>query len=316
MHIAAFSHSKHRDPVIPGEDTILLLPGIAGVFDGATDPFGESIDGKTPGRLASQTVAKACARIFSIPENFNMPLVDLMRDLSSAIAAKAARHDYSGRPATTLALAVVGTDALRLVVVGDSGIRLNGHEVLRHNKPIDAISTTARIAVFKALKRRQEDRDRVEMDTRQIIFQGLEKSVHDGLISTDEMNAVMQHTLLQCAWVAADDVVSAFLREGIQSQMKYGNAGGHALGFSTLDGTPALLSDVIDVVRPLADVRSIEIFSDGYFRIPEHPGVSAWENTHRTSEQIDYHKIDRIPNVKGSTSSEFSDDRSIIVINR
>ena len=44
MQITSFSRSKYRDFDALGDDITLLLPGLYGVFDGATDPTKTIID--------------------------------------------------------------------------------------------------------------------------------------------------------------------------------------------------------------------------------------------------------------------------------
>ena len=74
------------------------------------------------------------------------------------------------------------------------------------------------------------------------------------------------------------------------------------------------MKDVIDVSLDIKNVKSIELFSDGYFAVPANVTIEAWEQMFAEIEKIDPHKIHKYPNVKGSTTTDFSDDRSVIIL--
>jgi hypothetical protein len=58
----------------------------------------------------------------------------------------------------------------RFLSLGDSGIRINGARVLKHEKLIDSISTEVRVSIFKILAEKFNDPDEHELMTRQAIF--------------------------------------------------------------------------------------------------------------------------------------------------
>ena len=61
-------------------------------------------------------------------------------------------------------------------------------------------------------------------------------------------------------------------------------------------------------------VRSIELFTDGYFEPAAEPSFAAWEAVFREVERLDPEKIGRYPSVKGSDSGHYAVDRTVIVI--
>jgi hypothetical protein len=68
-----------------------------------------------------------------------------------------------------------------------------------------------------------------------------------------------------------------------------------------------------DVLLSKNDVTSIEIFSDGYVSIPTSGiRVGDWEKEFERVETVDFHKTGAFPAVKGSTSVESCDDRTIL----
>ena len=199
-------------------------------------------------------------------------------------------------------------------MVGDSGVRVNGKDIYRHLKGIDDVSAAARVEVFKLLVNRGRDEDETELAARRAIFQGFDTCVAEAVLSEKDAVKILESVASSQSAIAPFDVVNKFIRAGIKSQSGYGNDDTHPLGFSVLNGVAPSLNDVIDVEIELGSVSTLEVFSDGYFDLPSGVTIEAWEQKFDEIEHADARKLDEYPNVKGSTSTEFSDDRSIIVV--
>ena len=74
------------------------------------------------------------------------------------------------------------------------------------------------------------------------------------------------------------------------------------------------LRDVIDVTRPKAGIRTIELFSDGYPTLPDAATAAAWEDSFARAEAEDRHMIGAHATVKGATRTEFHDDRTVVIV--
>lgn len=74
------------------------------------------------------------------------------------------------------------------------------------------------------------------------------------------------------------------------------------------------LQQLQEFERDKRDITSIEIFSDGYPSLPAVPSVAAWEAAFRSAETEDFSKIGRYAAVKGSTTTQFHDDRSVVIL--
>ncbi len=314
MQITTFTAPKDRSLRMPSDDTLLILPGVVGVFDGATSPQKNRPAGTSSGRIASQAAAMAVAALAERGALATAPAARIFADISARIRDASALHGMEGKPSTTMALAIRDGDALRFLAVGDTGIRLNGDRLLRHEKPIDEVSTLARIRVHARLSSRLDDRDEVERLARQVSFEGLREAVSSGLLGAEEAAEIRAEVAARFAAYDLDDAVTRFLDDGIRSQFRLANSGDHPLGYSTLNRDETLLSDVIDLRLPLADLHSIEIFSDGYFSLPAEVSVAAWERAFAETEAADFAKLGPYASVKGSTTREFTDDRSVIVV--
>lgn len=315
MKCEVFSRSKYRNGAQPGDDAVLLIPGVlAAVLDGATDPQGGQKNGKSPGQFAAQSVAAACASLFLTPANMLLCAEEITARLAQELKLKVAGQGFLGTPSTTLALVLFLPDAVRILCIGDSGVRINGDQVFQFNKLIDEISAAARVAIFSILQARISDLDQLEYTTRKVVFLGVKHAVEQGVLTGKEMNSVIEMVGNEFADLSIGADIAAFLQDGIASQNHYANMVGHPLGFSALNGEPASQEDVIDVTLPASSVQTIELFSDGYQRLPKGQEIADWEQENHASQSADFHNIGVLKSVKGATSAEFFDDRSVISI--
>ncbi len=315
MKIEIASHSKYRAPGRLGDDVFLALPGgVFGVFDGATDARGTLINGLAAGRFAALTVSGASAALLADQAARELPADDIIAHLSAALARRTNTLDLPIPPSTTLALCIEIGANWRFIALGDSGFRLNGQEVLCTNKIIDDVSTHARVALFAHLQSRLSDPDAVEIASRQGIFLGFDKAVVDGVLPERLARQIIRDTIAATGLSAHADVVRTFLSGGICTQHRYANASDNALCFDTMNGTAPVLGQMIDETRPKEAIQSIEIFSDGYPDVPAQVSTAAWEAAFAKAEAVDFHKIGRFATVKGSTTTEYFDDRTVIVM--
>lgn len=307
--------SKFRDGLRVGDDVPVVVPGVLyGVFDGATDPRGTIVDGIGAGRLAALTVAHAMTDLAFDPDQSRRPGAEIIAQLSRALASRTAPLGLSIPPSTTLAVALDCGDDWRFLAVGDTGIRLNGREVLQREKIIDAVSTGARVRVFRDLLRRGTDPDAAEYAARRAIMLGLDAAEAEGILRPGLAAEIIAQTTAELSLGDHAAEIREFLSAGIQSQYRLGNRVDHVLGFDTLNGTLPCRGELLDMTRPKSGIRSIEIFSDGYPDLPTEVSASAWEASFRSVDSTDYHRIGAFAAVKGSTSDEYFDDRTVIIL--
>lgn len=315
MRIELFNRSKYRDGSAPGDDVPLVVPGaVYGIFDGATDPRGALVEGVPAGRLAALVVAAEMASLAADPAVATMAGSRIVGRLAAALKERTDPLDLAIPPSTTLAVALDCGDNWRFLLLGDSGIRLNGHEVHRHDKIIDTVSATARVATFNDLRSRWDDVDDVEHTARMSIFLGFENAIGEGTLSAQQAQAIIDKTIETTGLHDWADTIAKFLMGGVQTQHLFGNAAGNPLCFDTMNGTTPKLGELADFVRAKSAVETIEIFSDGYANLPDAASVPAWEKAFDAAEAIDYHKIGAFATVKGSTRSEYFDDRTVLIL--
>jgi hypothetical protein len=329
MRIEAFSEAKTPDDPAANEDQLLILPGRGhAVIDGVTDRTGDRYDGLLAGRLASLTVQQATAAFLLDPAERELDAARLIGRVAMAIrnayqrhgVLEVARREPPRRFGATLALAAEGEDFWRFVLVGDSGLRLNGSELWLNDTGLDRITASLRQAAYRRVGSAGGTPDDQARVGRACAFHGA-ANIHpdmqpwlDEAALADLRAACLVACRSQFPEVPVADIERLLDGGVLGGQGQFQNNTISPLSYAVLDGfeTPLELVRVID--RERRAVSSIELFTDGYFEPAAAPSVAAWEASFRQVEQIDAEKIDRYPCVKGSTAGRYADDRTVIVI--
>jgi hypothetical protein len=325
MWIEACSLSRDPARAEANEDALVLLPGRAfAVIDGVSDRTGARYDGMLSGRYAARLVAATLERLVggtSAPP----PVESIVPTLSAAIqeayrrhfTIDAARADWGARLCSTLALALFDGAALHLVMVGDSGIRINGREVVQESKDLDRITSTLR---SHAWHRAPGDAAARDAAARQVTWGGVgqEAAVFapHGLSAAD-VAAVGAAAEAECVamlpHVPRADIAHLIRRGIVGAQGDYQNNPESVLGYSCLDGfeIPRTLMRIVTVEA--RTVETLEMFTDGYFLPGEGFGLASWEAAHLRVEAEDPAKVGRFRSTKGSVPGQrWADDRTYV----
>ncbi len=320
MLIESLSVPKYRDLSRPGDDVMALLPGrLYAVFDGATDALGLTVNGLSSGRFAASEAARAMMEHALSPDRGATPPEQWLVNMNLAIAQELQAANVNGmRVGSTAAIVEdAGGDELRFLLVGDSGIRINGEELIWLHKDIDQIYGMGRAAIFTFLQRKGLQGDALEQRTRELVFLGLD-SAGSQEMTTEDVVLLLQEVRGRCDLVLQPDAlphVEGLLRAGIgRGQSGYGNQLGHSLGYAVLNGGLTSGPDVLSFCRPKSSVRSVELFTDGYMAVPTGSRVAEWEAEFWRVETEDFSKTAQYMSTKGSTSQQFSDDRTVLAV--
>jgi hypothetical protein len=328
MKIEAFSEGKNLDAPEANEDQFLVLPGRAyAVIDGATDITGQLYDGKRGGWLASHIAMQAVADFLLDPAERELNPERLIERVSAAIRASYARHgileiargDPARRFGATLTLAADLGETFRFVLIGDSGLRIDGTAVFINDTELDLVTASLRMEAYRMVGEAgggAEERARVG---RACAFYGAAKLHPDMRPWLDETKRglLYERSLAWCharfpAVPEAD--FRLVLDTGISGPAQFANNTASPLSYAVLDGfeIPLPLVRVID--RPRTAIRSIELFTDGYFKPGGAPALDDWEAAFAEVERVDPEKIARYPSVKGSTARMNTDDRTVVIV--
>ena len=315
MNFDLFSRSKYRANDKSGDDVTLILPGVCfGVLDGATDAEGRDLNGVPYGRAASMVASQILAEILLPYRNREKDAETLLADLCTSYARAFEDCGLDQLPATTVAMAIDCGANWRFLSLGDSGIRINGARVLKHEKLLDSISTEVRVSIFKILAEKFDDPDEHELMTRQAIFLGLAEARSRGLLSEDVVEMLIEETIENLKLSGISEIVRDFLLLGIRHQNRFSNSDENILCYDIVSSRKPVLGQWVEEIVPKQEVKTIEIFSDGYATYPEEVSIVAWEKEFSRCDEVDFHRIDEFAAVKGGTSSEFFDDRTLIVV--
>jgi hypothetical protein len=323
MRIEVLSVSKYLRPVRAGEDVPVIVPGRAyAVLDGATDVNGSKIAGLNSGRFAALTCAAALAATAAAePAEAHTP-EELVAALNARLGAEL--DDWSeklGRPvgaATTLALVEPIGDRFRFTLVGDSGIRINGSETFQCLKPVDDVMSAGRVLLQRLLEARGVDAAELEVKSRQGVFHGFDAAVPALISAEDAVRLIAESRAALAARgfpAPVLDSVEPMLRAGIaRGQYAHANDPIHPMGYASIDGTRSDGFGFLSFERPAAEVRTIEIFSDGYLEQPDEVSIAAWEAVAARIEAEDPKKVITHWGVKGSNDVQLFDDRTVIIL--
>jgi len=334
-HLEAFTLGKKFGHPELNEDSFVVIPGGGyAVIDGVTDRNGTRYGGMLSGQFASRTVKRATelyilaqsdpnapeAMRYKGPESFITYLTDVLAQAYVAEGAyEAARDDWKIRGGCTVMAAFHIGDRLEVVAVGDSGIRINGEDVLQVLKPLDDVTGLLRREAWNFFS--AQGRSPVEADTlaAAITWRGTRNQEPGQPTSAPAVLAQIEERALAACRERMPEVPEAEFVELIEHGIMHGqgnfqNAGERALGYGGLDGFPVLPKYIDSRSYDLATIDSIELFSDGYFKIADGFGVAAWEEGFREVEAIDPHKLGPYLSTKGTTEAALTDDRTYVGI--
>lgn len=327
--LEAFTLGKRFGQPELNEDSLVVVPDLGyAVIDGVTDRNGTRYRGMLAGRFASRAAACTLNRfLLDVGQEghaYDGPeaLVALLTDAVAAGyreggAYEQARANTTLRAGCAVAVAFTIGETLEVMLVGDSGIRVNGGSVKQGLKPLDDVTSRLRRETwryFEALGHGVAECDRLAAS---VTWQGTRHQPDTLRTSTPKVREAIEALALAVNREALPDVpeweILELIHHGIANgQSKFQNAAERALGYGVIDGF-AVPAKFIDTARfPLAEVETIELFSDGYFAPAHEFGVAAWEAEFERVEQEDPYKVGRYMSTKGTTETALTDDRTYL----
>ena len=321
--------TEAKDPGRPetNEDRIVVLPGRAyAVIDGATDKSGTRWDGLTGGQIAAQTVADVVTAVAlaDAPPPSGRDLVDrIARAIRTHYVRlgieAAAEADPLGRFSATLALALVTAEGWRLYRIGDSGMRLNGTETLLEEGLLDHVYSLFRTALWRGFAARGLPIDEIDRRARQRLVEGAAHPSEDSDLVLAARDQAVSDIVARFPVLTREEV-GPILDQGLRRQTDYRDHSHvyrdrpHPLGYGPLDGWPISERFIHVDERPKDAVRSIELFTDGYYGVAPGARLAAWESWLQDVQREDPHRIGRFASTKGSVPGRNADDRSVVIV--
>ena len=327
MRFEAFTQGKNLDHPEANEDALLIIPGRGfAVIDGVTDITGREVDGMRSGRLASGIVQRATAEFLCSPAAADAEPSLLIETVSSALRNvytrlgifDDARADPTRRFGATLTVAIDRGSSFRFILVGDSGLRLNGEEVVVIDDGLDRVTASLRQAAYRWVADAGGELDAQRAVGRLCSFYGI-ASLHSGMrpwLDEVHLGMLRDRCLATCKArfpKAPEEHLMRLLDRGISGQTWFQNNLRSPFSYSVVDGfeVPPKLVGVID--RQRESLQTLELYTDGYFKPSSQPSVASWESAFEEVERVDSEKIGEYMSVKGSSDRMRTDDRTIVI---
>ncbi|MEM9438973.1 MAG: hypothetical protein AAGA73_00855 [Pseudomonadota bacterium] len=309
------------------EDLFLALPGFGfAVIDGLSDRTGHRYGGLSAGQMAARLVAAETAHWLAT-DRHNLPQT-LIERLTAEIAAayidagiyEVAMAEPGRRFGATLALAIDLGQTWRFLLAGDSGIRLNGSQILQNGHPVDIVTSALRIETYHAAKGHGANDEAAAEVARSVTLNGATE-LHPGMspwLDVDDLEAILSRARTraeaQLFGVPACDI-DVLLTQGIvQGQGHFQNNINSPMSYAVIDGTEVPMIHIHIEDRSADSLESIELFTDGYLEPPNGISIAAWEASFATIEAKDPAKIDAHPCPKGSSKERWFDDRTVVIV--
>jgi hypothetical protein len=102
----------------------------------------------------------------------------------------------------------------------------------------------------------------------------------------------------------------------VHGQGGFQNNDAAVLGYASLNGFDIRRDRIRIESLPVADIDTLELYSDGYFEPGDAFGIDSWESKFREVERRDPHKITEILAPRGSLAGLWTDDRTYLGIRR
>jgi len=336
MYIEAFT--CHKDPLrqLDNDDRLVTYAGrLFAVIDGVTDKSGIRLpDGSSRGQAACSLIETTLRDVVDEGIAMTASTATLLARLQTAFEAAYLRHGIADAVAADphlrfgAQLAAVFFDgaAWRVLVVGDCGVRIDGHRTVGGSNPGDAVLALWRAKVFNAViadsaPHAPAPHDDALAVARSYTVAGSGRFLeeHADLLPYPAYQRCRTESHRQAA-VAFPAVPRLMLEEalgqGLIGLAKHRNQAG-VLGAACLDGSAVPPEHAHDEVVGATAISTIELFSDGYFGKPPQGAITVadWEAHLAYVEATDPYKVGAYPSTKGSSSGRFTDDRSVLIIN-
>jgi hypothetical protein len=323
--LEAISIGKRFGRPEANEDNLVVMPHAGySVIDGVTDRNGTRYGGMLAGQFASRAAGRAISRFLSdISDGSDHQA--LVEALTNAVAQgyrdsgryELARADQTIRAGCAAVVALIRGDQLEVVSVGDSGVRLNGTKLIQGLKPLDDVTSRLRRETWRLFEERGMSSEECDRLASSVTWKGTRNQPPELATSDPDMREQIERQALAVNRDALPDVPEAELLELIHNGIIYGqgkfqNAEDLKLGYGVIDGFAVPSRYIETFSMPLAEVETIELFSDGYFSPGKGFGVAAWEKEFERVEHEDPHKIGRYMSTKGSTREALTDDRTYL----
>ncbi|MFH1833012.1 MAG: hypothetical protein ABH816_02485 [Candidatus Levyibacteriota bacterium] len=278
LKVSVLSVGKHKNNPLRNEDGWVAKVNTFAVIDGSAPRVDLRFEGKSSARFATDVVRKV---LLTTPPDVNGK--ELVSEITTALNREINREGYrkviqknkEATPAALFTTARIVGDKVIVTGLGDISCRINEKVIHSDHFKSEDLMTEKRILAMKNAKKKNPS------------------------ISDEELVAIGQKTI-------KDDL--------IYQVKNYFNNSNSDLGLGIIDGEEVPEKFIKEYKYDLKDVKTLELFSDGYYSFPDFPSIDLWEEKFFQGEKEDPLRWNKYPAVKAVLPGQFSDDRTILIV--
>lgn len=278
LKIEVLSVGKHKNSPSLNEDGWIVTKNTFAVIDGSAPRINLKFEGKSSARFATDVVRNVLLTTSSSLSGKEL-VAEITKELNKEIDRVGLRDTIQRAkeacPAALFTAVRIVEDKIIITALGDVSCRLNGKVIHTCYFKTEELMVEKRI---KAMKKAKEK---------------------DPSISDENLLAV------------GKEIIQEDLREQVK---KYFNNPNSELGLGIINGESVPDKFIKTYVFDLKEVKTLELFSDGYFILPDNAEIESWEEAFFKGEKIDPLRWSKYPAVKGATKDMFSDDRTVLIV--
>lgn len=277
--VEVLSVGKHKNFPLLNEDGWIATENTFAVIDGSAPRVDLKFDGKSSARFATEVVKKVL--LATNPSINGKELVVEITDALNKEIDRVGIRDLIQKakeicPAALFTAARILEERIVVTALGDVSCRINGQVIHSCNFKTEELMIAKRI---KAMRRAKEKNQ-----------------------SISDENLIM--------------VGREAIKEDLKEQViKYFNNPKSELGLGIINEESVPDKFIKTYVFDLEDIKTLELFSDGYFILPKLAEIEAWEEAFFVGEKEDPLRWEKYPAVKGVMPGIYSDDRTIVIVN-
>lgn len=277
--VEALSIGKHKSDPSLNEDGYVATENTFAVIDGSAPRVNLKFDGKSSAKFATDVVKNVLSST-SPGINGKALIAAITKELNKEIDREGirdiVRKTKEACPAALFISARIVGDRIIITALGDVSCRLNGKIIHACHFKTEELMIAKRIQAMKKAKKKNPS------------------------ISDEELQIIGRLA------------IQADLKEQV---IKYFNNPNSELGLGIINGEVVPDKFIKTYTFDLKDVKTLELFSDGYFILPKVAEIKSWEEAFFKGEKEDPLRWDKYPAVKGVMQDMYSDDRTILIVN-
>lgn len=277
--VRVLSVGKHKEDPLRNEDGWVATENTFAVIDGSAPRVDLKFEGKSSARFATDVIKNV---LLTTPPDINGK--ELVSEITNALNGKIDKaglreiiqKNKEATPAALFTSARIVENKVVITALGDVSCRINGKVIHCDRFKSEDLMTAKRISAMKKARKRYPN----------ILSEELIRIGHQ---------AIMQDLIFQVN--------------------NYFNKADIDLGLGIVDGNEVPERFIKKYTYDLRSIKILELFSDGYHVLPHSAKIKSWEDKFFEAEMEDPLRWEKYPSVKTSSSSQFSDDRTVLIVN-